>query len=350
MDKCLTQLDIAQALGVTTAAVSKWETGAAKPRVEMLFRLAEILGVTPEELMAGRRLHSEELDAEAVRKIKENYKHLTLIESHETADVKIRRIFAFLIDWNIAGVIAILLTAVLAYATGSVIVAIFCMLSYPILLWMRDFIFAGRSPGKRLLNLVVLDIATGRKASRGQLLVRNLFLFLMQIDIVVMLVSGKSIGDHTAKTVVVRKNSFDDAILIDAEKINTSALNSYPERSKKRKSNVWKMVTVIVCSVIVFIALLLALILGILNATKNTEEYILAHDYLINSEDFKAQNADEGDIFFNSYSKSSYVNGTAEGYTSVAELSFYVKGTHYVVVCHEYDGTWQVCEKCTHFK
>ena len=39
--------------------------------------------------------------AEAVRRIKENYRHLTLIESHDTTDVKIRRMIAFLIDWNI---------------------------------------------------------------------------------------------------------------------------------------------------------------------------------------------------------------------------------------------------------
>lgn len=49
----MTQADIAAMLDVTPAAVSKWENGESKPRVEVLFRLAQILGVSPEELMAG---------------------------------------------------------------------------------------------------------------------------------------------------------------------------------------------------------------------------------------------------------------------------------------------------------
>lgn len=50
--KGYTQAYVAKALGVTPAAVSKWENSTAKPRVEMLFRLAELLEVNAEELMA----------------------------------------------------------------------------------------------------------------------------------------------------------------------------------------------------------------------------------------------------------------------------------------------------------
>ncbi len=57
--KGLTQADVASALGVTPAAVSKWENGSSKPRVEVLFRLAELLGVKPEELVAGKYLEEE---------------------------------------------------------------------------------------------------------------------------------------------------------------------------------------------------------------------------------------------------------------------------------------------------
>ncbi len=58
----LTQADVAERLGVTAAAVSKWENGSSKPRVEVLFKLAEILGVRPEELMAGHYIEGSELD------------------------------------------------------------------------------------------------------------------------------------------------------------------------------------------------------------------------------------------------------------------------------------------------
>ena len=50
--KGLTQAYVAKELGVTPAAVSKWESGASKPRVEILFRLAQILDVNAEDLFA----------------------------------------------------------------------------------------------------------------------------------------------------------------------------------------------------------------------------------------------------------------------------------------------------------
>ena len=350
MEKGLTQQEIANALDVTTAAVSKWETGASKPRVDLLFRLAELLGVTPEELMAGRRLHTEELDAEAVRRIKENYRHLTLIESHDTTDVKIRRIFAFLIDWNIIFFVGIVITSLVAWLTVSPLLAVWSMIATFATVGMRDAIFKGRSIGKRLLKLVVIDSATGKPATGGKLIVRDMFFMLMEIDLVIMLVSGKSIGDYAAKTVVVREGAIDMTELPEADEIDVAALNNYVKRTKLSKKNVRALIAIILFAVILFIALIVGIVFGALNATKNTEQYALAYDYLVSSESFNSQGADEDDIFFNSYRGNSYSNGTAEGYSSSAELSFRVKGTHYVVVCHEYDGVWQVCEECTHFK
>ena len=53
--KGYTQAYVAKALGVTPAAVSKWENSTAKPRVEMLFRLAELLEANAEELLAQEK-------------------------------------------------------------------------------------------------------------------------------------------------------------------------------------------------------------------------------------------------------------------------------------------------------
>ena len=72
--KGLTQADVAGMLGVTAAAVSKCENGSSKPRVEVLFKLAEILEVRPEELIAGHYIiEGSELSAEGAKAIK-NYK------------------------------------------------------------------------------------------------------------------------------------------------------------------------------------------------------------------------------------------------------------------------------------
>ena len=49
--KGMTQLELAQQLGVTDKAVSKWERDLACPDIHSLPRLAQILQVTVEELM-----------------------------------------------------------------------------------------------------------------------------------------------------------------------------------------------------------------------------------------------------------------------------------------------------------
>lgn len=43
LQRNLTQQDIAQRLGISRVAVTKWETGEASPRAEMLPKIAEIL-------------------------------------------------------------------------------------------------------------------------------------------------------------------------------------------------------------------------------------------------------------------------------------------------------------------
>ena len=63
-EKKLTQEQLASALGVTSAAVSKWETNAAIPDVAMLCPLARMLGITVDGLLDFRpALEQEEINA-----------------------------------------------------------------------------------------------------------------------------------------------------------------------------------------------------------------------------------------------------------------------------------------------
>ena len=63
-EKNLTQEQTAAALGVTSAAVSKWETGAAIPDVTMLCPLARLLGTTVDALLDFRpALEAAEINA-----------------------------------------------------------------------------------------------------------------------------------------------------------------------------------------------------------------------------------------------------------------------------------------------
>lgn len=64
-EKELTQKDLAEALHVSTQAVSKWERGLSCPDIGLLEPLAEALGLTVTELLSGQR--GEEPGEEVVR-------------------------------------------------------------------------------------------------------------------------------------------------------------------------------------------------------------------------------------------------------------------------------------------
>lgn len=55
-EKGMTQLELAEQMGVTDKAVSKWERDLSCPDVASLPKLAQILGVTVDELMHHSRM------------------------------------------------------------------------------------------------------------------------------------------------------------------------------------------------------------------------------------------------------------------------------------------------------
>ena len=55
-EKSLTQEQLAEKLGVSGKAVSKWERGKTKPNKASLERLSDIFNVSVEELLIGKRI------------------------------------------------------------------------------------------------------------------------------------------------------------------------------------------------------------------------------------------------------------------------------------------------------
>nr|DAY82429.1 MAG TPA: Helix-turn-helix XRE-family like protein [Caudoviricetes sp.] len=49
----LTQVDVAKALGVTQAAISAWERGDGKPKLEKISILARLYGTTEQAILAA---------------------------------------------------------------------------------------------------------------------------------------------------------------------------------------------------------------------------------------------------------------------------------------------------------
>ena len=58
-EKNWTQAELAEKLGVTDKAVSRWETGKGYPDVTILKKLGEELDVTVSELLSGERIPEE---------------------------------------------------------------------------------------------------------------------------------------------------------------------------------------------------------------------------------------------------------------------------------------------------
>lgn len=76
-DKGMTQLELADKMGVTDKAVSKWERDLSLPDTASLPRLAEIFGISVDELMQGK--------AEAKSANAQNPKELFLLVTRAVA-------------------------------------------------------------------------------------------------------------------------------------------------------------------------------------------------------------------------------------------------------------------------
>ena len=332
--KGMTQAEIANMLGVTAAAVSKWENGSSKPRVDVLIKLAKILDVRVEELMSGEYIDSEILDPETVKTINERYEYLVKVDCHNTMGVKIRRLLAAVIDWNIIGfsVMIMLVLYVAAFDnaiqqayTPANLGMILVMLLYPICFILRDVIFLGRSLGKRIVGLTIIDKKDGQPATIIKRIIRNIFLLFVQFDVIVMLIIGRSIGDCVAQTLVV------------------------PLKVPKT-NNVKKLTIICVCVFVAFVIFILSVVMIAISSTRDSEEYKLAYSYFVESETFKSLKVDKSKIFNNSYSSEWNFSENGNYDYKTAKISFIVKFKTYVVVCHYKNDTWTVCEECTQFK
>lgn len=60
-EKGLTQQELAEKLNCTNKAISRWETGNGSPDIDFLVPLAEILGVSVNELLMGEKIKNNEI-------------------------------------------------------------------------------------------------------------------------------------------------------------------------------------------------------------------------------------------------------------------------------------------------
>ena len=185
----------------------------------------------------------------------------------------------------------------------------------------RDWLLGGRSVGKRILGLPVMDRQTGAPLTGGKLVLRNLFLFIYPVDGGFLLFSGRSLGERATDTAVARAR----------------------QRCEVR-AKPFLIVTAIVLAISLPIS---GLVHFLMNYLQDTESYQVCRSYLVQSEAFAAQGADEADIAMNGFSRRTEL--LPEGPETICTYTFRVQGTTYTVTCHPSGESWAVCTECTQF-
>ena len=87
----LTQMQLAELLGITDRAVSKWETGKALPDASLMLPLCEILKITVNDLLCGEVRCMEHYNRELEERV------IMLVREQEEATKKLLRM-----EWVIA--------------------------------------------------------------------------------------------------------------------------------------------------------------------------------------------------------------------------------------------------------
>ena len=259
--------------------------------------------------------------------------------------VRFKRLIAFVIDWNIAlfpfvFIFFFLTTFLRKESAINLLIVLLCFFAIFFAFGMfvlRDVIFKGRSLGKRILGLYVYDKSSLEQASAKQRFLRNVFFFLYFIDGILLLVTGQTIGDRVAGTLVTSEQGFEANI--------NEIQNSFPAPKQKKV----KKIVLVIAIIIACLAIFAGLIQIVLNTQKDTEEYKVAYSYFVESQAFKELNVDESKIRFNQYSSHTYTSNDNSSASQTVKIGFIVNFKSFEVVCHKEGNIWQVCNECTLF-
>lgn len=86
-----TQKELAEKLGVTDKAVSKWETGGSLPDASLYMDLCSLLGISINELLAGEDINQENIERIAAENV------LNISDDSKLKQLKLKRIIAALV-------------------------------------------------------------------------------------------------------------------------------------------------------------------------------------------------------------------------------------------------------------
>ena len=276
---------------------------------------------------------------------------------------RIKRILAFFVDWYVLILPVVLLGLMMMLIPeltsqpmiGFLILFLFAMVFGAMaLVAARDIVFCGRSLGKRIFGLYIVDKKTLEPISKSRRFVRNIFFFLINwLEIILLLVTGETLGDRVAAAQVLSKKTMEsrraelaaEQEMLASDPGCTQTPTAAPAPGKPvSKKQVILVVGILLAALLIFVGIVQIS----LHSARDTEEARLAYVYVIESEAFAASGIKPSALRMNQYSRNNFTeNGVTE---TTAEISFTARFRTFRVVCHKEGETWTVCGECTAFR
>lgn len=132
-EKNITQCELAEMLGISDRAISKWENGICMPDVSNIPKLCDILGITINDLFSGYVVDMKEINKQMENNL------LELAKQKEEADKKILRAETFMTSVTIVFYVALVLMAsfinipdmvrILIIVPATIVVFLVCLLA-----------------------------------------------------------------------------------------------------------------------------------------------------------------------------------------------------------------------------
>lgn len=251
---------------------------------------------------------------------------------------RMRRLLAFLSDLMVFCIPCVLIRFVLQLPFLSsffIFIVVIAVIALIVTFVLRDYLFVGRSIGKRIFKLRVVDVDTLSEPSAKQLIIKNLFFFLYLFDGLFLIFSGRSLGERATRTIVLSEQQLS---CIDS-------VDSAPIEIPTKRRVVSAITTVLCISIPIFLIFFTAL-----NAVKKQENYQIAHSYLTNSNSYAKMQVDESQITLTGYSSNTRIDHNGDTVSTMVTFNFLVRGQQFRVVCHQNGDVWYVCDDCTDFQ
>ena len=110
----MTQMQLAEKLGITDRAVSKWETGKSLPDASIMLALCEQLKITVNDLLSGEVVSMEKYNERTEKNL------IEMIRQKEEADKRLLSIEVFIAVTSIVILLVLLFTGIYANMSDSI--------------------------------------------------------------------------------------------------------------------------------------------------------------------------------------------------------------------------------------